>query len=274
MILFDSHCHLDVAEFAADRGAVLARARSAGVTDIVVPGVSMAAMPGLLAFCRSAPGLHAAVGLHPVYLDEHATGAVAALWELALARRPEIVAIGEIGLDYFVATLDPARQQVLFEAQLRLARELDLPVLLHVRRAHDAVLATLRRFRLPRGGICHAFAGSGEQARQYTGLGFLLGFGGAATHERANRLRTQFRELPLSSLVLETDAPDMPPSFLARGARNSPEYLPQIAALLAGLRGIPVEELAAATTANARRVLRLPDDSVVNGAGTNGVGPD
>lgn len=258
MACFDSHCHLDVTEFATDRDAVLARARQAGVTDILVPGVRLADLPALLAFCAGGPGLHAALGLHPVYLDEHGAGDLGALRALLVAHRPQVVAIGEIGLDYFVESLDRARQQALFEAQLRLAREFDLPVVLHVRRAHDAVLATLRRLPPPRGGICHAFAGSSEQARQYIGLGFLLGFGGAATWARANRLHRQLRELPLSALALETDAPDMPPAFLPRGARNSPEYLPRIASALAQWRGIPVAELEQATDANVRRLLGLP----------------
>ena len=258
MLLFDSHCHLDVAEFAADRDAALARARAAGVADILVPGVRRVDLPALLAFCAGAPGLHPALGLHPVYLEEHGPDDVAAVGDLLAAHRGRVVAVGEIGLDYFVESLDRERQQALFEAQLRLARDAGLPVVLHVRRAHDAVLATLRRFRLPRGGICHAYAGSAEQARQYIAMGFLLGFGGAATWPRANRLRRLLQELPLSALALETDAPDMPPAFLPPGARNAPEYLPRIAQELAAARGIPVAELVAATRANVQRLLGLP----------------
>lgn len=257
MPLIDSHCHIDVTEFAPDREAVIARARAAGVAALVVPGVRLADLDHLLATCRAHPGvLFPALGLHPVYLDDHAPDAVDRLRELARRERP--VAIGEIGLDFFVEGLDPARQQALFEAQLRLAQELDLPVILHVRRAHDAVLATLRRVRLPRGGICHAFSGSPDQAVHYQRLGFLLGFGGAATHERATRLRATLRGLPLEAIALETDAPDMAPAFLERGARNSPEYLPRIARLLAELRGVSVDELVLASGAAVTGKLALP----------------
>lgn len=258
MNLFDSHCHLDAAEFDLDRDAVFARARAAGVSRILVPGVCLSGIPAQLAFCRTSTDLHAAVGLHPVHLDTHRPGDTAGLRRLVADKRDDVVAIGEIGLDYFVESLDRSRQKALFEEQLALAREFGLPVILHVRRAHDAVLSALRKARLPRGGICHAFAGSPEQARQYIGLGFLLGFGGAATWDKARRLHRLLRELPLSSLLLETDAPDMPPAFLPPGSRNSPEYLPAIARGLAVIRGIPPEKLAEATFANASRVLGLP----------------
>lgn len=258
-MLIDSHCHIDVPEFDADRDAVLASCARDGVGAIVVPGIRLADFASLKAVCDESVQLHAAYGLHPVYLNEHRAGDVAALGDWLEREQP--LAVGEIGLDFFIDVLDRERQQKLFEQQLTLARDLDLPVLLHVRRAHDAVLATLRRFRLPRGGICHAFAGSPEQAAQYLKLGFLLGFGGAATFDRANRLRRTFRELPLDAIALETDAPDIPPAFVARGGRNSPEFLPRIAALLAELRGLPVAEFARATSANVRRVLDLPHHS-------------
>lgn len=255
-MLVDSHCHIDVEDFAADRDAVLARCAASGIGAIVVPGVRLADFAQQQAVCAASPLLHAAWGLHPVYLDEHLPEHVAALRGWLERERP--VAVGEIGLDYFVETLDRARQQALFEAQLRLARELDLPVILHVRRAHDAVLATLRRLRVPRGGICHAFAGSLEQARQYLDLGFLLGFGGAATYERANRLRGVLRELPEDAIALETDAPDIPPCFVEKGGRNSPDFLPRIVSILADVRGEPPDALADAATRNVARVLRLP----------------
>lgn len=255
-MLIDSHCHLDVADFDADRAGVLARCAQGGVGAIVVPGVRRADFAAQKAVCDESVQLHAAYGLHPVYLDEHRPGDIAALGDWLQREQP--VAVGEIGLDWFIDSLDRDRQQALFEQQLELARQLDLPVLLHVRRSHDAVLSTLRRFRLPRGGICHAFAGSLEQAQQYVKLGFLLGFGGAATYERANRLRSTLRALPLDAIALETDAPDIPPAFVERGGRNSPEFLPRIAAQLAELRGLPVTEFARCTSDNVRRVLDLP----------------
>ncbi|MFZ5756734.1 MAG: TatD family hydrolase [Pseudomonadota bacterium] len=255
-MLIDSHCHIDVAEFDADRADVLGRAAQGGVGAIVVPGIRRADFASQKAVCEESVQLHAAYGLHPVYLHEHHPGDVTALGDWLVRERP--VAVGEIGLDYFVETLDRQRQQRLFDDQLALARDLDLPVILHVRRSHDAVLATLRRFRLRRGGICHAFAGSPDQAQHYIRLGFLLGFGGAATFDRANRLRGTLRELPLEAIALETDAPDIPPSFTGRGGRNSPEFLPRIAAMLADIRGMAPAAFAQATSANVRRVLDLP----------------
>jgi TatD DNase family protein len=165
------------------------------------------------------------------------------------------VAVGEIGLDFYVDGLDHQRQQVLFEKQLQLARAASLPVLLHVRKAHDQVLATLKRIRVC-GGIAHAYNGSLQQAAQYRDLGFRFGFGGMLTFERSSKLRVLARELPLDDLVLETDAPDMT-VVQHRGERNSPEYLPYCLAALAEIREEPVEELACRTTANAREVLRL-----------------
>lgn len=255
MRLIDTHCHLDVAEFDADRAAVLARARAAGVDAIVVPGVQAATWEGLWAFCAGDPGLYPALGLHPVYLDTHTADDLQALQTWLAGRRP--VAIGEIGLDYHVPGLDRARQQRLFEAQLAIARAAGLPVILHVRKAHDAVLGALKRVRV-RGGICHAFNGSLQQAGQYLDLGFRLGFGGMLTFERSRRLRALAQALPAEALVLETDAPDMTVAQ-HHGERNSPEYLPYCLAALAAVRGEPEESVATVTTANARAALGLDD---------------
>ena len=253
MELIDTHCHLDVAEFDADRQAVLARARANGVTAIVIPGVTAPGWDCLWRFCTAEPGLYPALGLHPVYLDQHEAADLATLEILLADRRP--VAVGEIGLDYLVMELDRERQQVLFEAQLALARDAGLPVLLHVRKAHDAVLATLRRIRVP-GGIAHAYNGSLQQAQQYIELGFKLGFGGMLTYERSRRLRQLARALPVESIVLETDAPDLTVAQ-HRGMRNSPEYLPYCLTALAEVRGESRDELARQTSANARAVLGL-----------------
>lgn len=253
MELIDTHCHLDAAEFDADRGAVLDQARARGVCGIVVPGVSTGGWPGLREFCAGGHGLYPAYGLHPVYLDRHRPADLAAL-ETWLARE-DAVAVGEIGLDFHVPGLDRARQQALFEAQLQLARAAGLPVLLHVRKAHDQVLATLKRIRV-RGGIAHAFNGSLQQAAQYRDLGFKFGFGGMLTFERSRRLRALARALQPEDLVLETDAPDMA-VMQHRGERNSPAYLPYCLAALAEVRGETPEALAQRTTANARAVLAL-----------------
>jgi TatD DNase family protein len=158
--------------------------------------------------------------------------------------------VGEIGLDYFIETLDRERQQALFDAQLQLAADFNLPALIHVRRSHAAVIATLKRFRLKRAGIIHAFAGSKEEAREYIKLGFKLGLGGAATWPQALRMHRVLAELPLESVVLETDSPDMAPAMFP-GQRNSPAHLPAICAALAGIMAISPGQLAAASTANA-----------------------
>lgn len=253
MELFDSHCHIDVADFDADRGDVLARTRAAGVGEMLVPAVEASTWDKLLALCRAEPGLYAALGLHPVYADQHHDEHLALLARHLKEHPPR--AVGEIGLDYFVPGLDRARQQVLFEGQLRLAREAQLPVILHVRKSHDQILATLRRIRVV-GGIAHAFNGSLQQAQQFIELGFKLGFGGTLTYDRALKIRALARALPLESLVLETDAPDIPLAT-HRGERNSPEYLPECLAALAAVRNEDPTLLAAATTRNARAVLKL-----------------
>lgn len=250
MELIDTHCHLDVPEFDPDRDCVLRRCRDLGLAAIVVPGVDAAALPGLLALCRREPLCWPALGLHPMYTDRHRPQDVETLRALVARERP--VAIGEIGLDFYVPDADREAQQALFEAQLRIAAAADLPVLLHARKAHDQTLATLRRIRV-RGGIAHAFNGSLEQARQYLDLGFKLGIGGMVTFERSRKIRRLAAELPLSALVLETDAPDMPPAA-HQHRRNSPEYLPEILEALARVRGQDADTVAEQTTNNAREL--------------------
>lgn len=250
-MLIDTHCHLDAAEFDADREAVHAAARAAGVETIVVPAVEVSAFARTRETVSRYPGCVAAYGIHPLYVMQAADDDLAALRQWLLAERP--VAVGEIGLDLYVADIDPARQEHFFVEQLRLAREFDLPVLLHVRRAVDAVLKQLRRFKV-RGGIAHAFNGSRQQADEFIKLGFALGFGGAMTYAGSTRIRELARHLPLEAIVLETDAPDIPPAWLS-GGRNTPAELPRIAAVLAELRELPVAELVQRTAANARAVL-------------------
>lgn len=256
MMLFDTHCHIDVEDFDADRGQVLAAARAAGVADLLVPAVMRATWPALIRLCEADAHLHLALGMHPVYLQRHGPEDVAALAGQVAASRP--IAIGEIGLDWYLAGLDRGRQQRLLEDQLAIAEASGLPVVLHVRKAHDAMLDTLRRHRL-NGGFCHAFNGSLQQADRYIEMGFCLGFGGMLTFERSNHLRRIAAQLPLEALVLETDAPDMTVAS-HRFERNSPAYLPEVLETLAALRGMPQAVVAAQTTANARRVLGLPPD--------------
>lgn len=253
-VLFDTHCHLDVPEFATDWQQQSALAAAGGVGGMLVPAVSRGAWPHLAGVVAAGTGLYAAYGLHPCYLSEHTTADLDALGEW-LDTVPA-VAVGECGLDFFIQDADPARQEALLMAQLGIARAKGLPVILHARRSHDRLLMCLRRAGVTR-GIVHAWSGSEEQARRFIDAGFLIGFGGAATFERALKLRRLLQTLPLESLVLETDAPDIPPCF-ARGERNTPAHLPAIAALLAEVRGLPMAEFAMATTRNATRLLGLP----------------
>ncbi|WP_137818203.1 TatD family hydrolase [Pseudomonas sp. 2FG] len=252
MRLIDTHTHLDFPDFAADRGEVLARCRALGVERLVVMGVYQGNWQRLWELVKAEAGLYAAFGLHPAYLDRHQPEHLHELrrWLERLAGHSKLCAVGEFGLDYYLEALDRERQQVLFEAQLALAAEFQLPALLHVRRSHAVVIATLKRFKLKRGGIIHAFAGSAEEAKEYLKLGFKLGLGGAPTWPQALRLRKVVTALPLEALVLETDAPDMAPA-MHPNQRNSPEYLPQICAALAELKGISPDELAAASSRNA-----------------------
>jgi TatD DNase family protein len=252
--LIDTHCHLDVPEFDPDREQVLANARAAGVAAIVVPAIDAAGWPGLLALCRANADVYPALGLHPIYIEAHRDAHLADLEAAIAAQRP--VAVGEIGLDFHLPDLDPDRQRRLLAAQLAIARGAHLPVLLHVRKAHEDVLSALRDTPVPDGGIAHAFNGSLQQAQRYMDLGFKLGFGGMLTYERSSKLRRLAAELPLDSIVLETDAPDMTVAS-HRYRRNSPEYLPEVLSALAEVRDLEPADVAARTTANARAVLAL-----------------
>jgi TatD DNase family protein len=253
METIDTHCHLDVPEFDRDRNTVIDRARALGVAGFVVPAIHRDGWRRLVSLCRSAPDLHPALGLHPVYIDRHRDSHVRDLEQWIEREGP--VAVGEIGLDYWVRDLDRRRQLAIFVAQLTVAREADLPVLLHVRKAHDEVIAALHRIRV-KGGIAHAFNGSIQQARQYIDLGFKLGFGGMLTFEHSRKLRALATALPLDALVLETDAPDMTVAA-HRGERNSPEYLPDCLRALAEVRDQDPANVAERTTANARGLLGI-----------------
>lgn len=254
MQIFDSHCHIDVADFDADRDAVLADCRAQGISRIIVPGIAVAGWDKLLQLCRQQQGLYPALGLHPVFLDQHGVNDLKLL-EQRLAIESDVVAVGEIGLDFYLADLDQQRQIALFEAQLVIANNAGLPVILHVRKAHEQVIAILKRFK-PKGGIVHAFNGSLDQAQQYSEMGFKFGFGGMITYERSTKLRKLVKQLPLESIVLETDAPDMS-GEPCRGQRNSPQYLPQYLRVLAEIRGESVAHVAAVTTKNAMAVLAI-----------------
>ena len=265
----DTHCHLDAPEFDADRDAVRQQARHAGVGLCVLPAVQRAHWAGVQALAAQHGDAYA-LGIHPLYVPQAQDDDLLAL-DAALSEARDdtrLVAVGEIGLDFFVPALCTPdlreRQWRFYLAQLKLARKHGLPVILHVRRSADALLKGLRQIPVS-GGIAHAFNGSAQQAQAFIDLGFALGFGGAMTFERATALRALAQNLPLQSLVLETDAPDIPPQWIYRTAeararglpqgRNTPAELPRLAQVLADLRDLDVQALAQATSGNARRVL-------------------
>ena len=260
----DTHCHLDASEFAADRGLVRTRAKAAGIAICVVPAVEAANFETVRELAH-ANGDAYALGIHPLCTGNAAEADLQLLDRaLTLHRQdPRLVGVGEIGLDYFVAGLDPARQEFFYVEQLALARKHGLPVILHVRRSADQLLKQLRGSGLS--GIAHAFNGSAQQAAQFVDLGFKLGFGGNLTYDRAQQIRRLAIGLPLEAIVMETDSPDIPPHWLYATAqqreagvpqgRNEPAELPRIAQVLSQLRGIPLETLAEATTRNACQAL-------------------
>ncbi len=251
--LIDSHCHLDFAEFDIDRDAIISKCQALGLTDIILPAVTCERWPQLIKICQLSSCLHYALGCHPMFMDEHPVDVINQLDNAIQQFQP--VAVGEIGLDFYLPGHRKKNQIILFEGQLKLAEKHQLPVILHVRKAHDEVLKLLRKIPL-NGGIVHAFSGSMQQAQQYQALGFLLGIGGALTYPRAQRLQGLFSQLPLSQIALETDAPDMP--FCGhQGERNSPEYIPLVAEKLAELRHEPMAEIASQTSANVRRLFAI-----------------
>ncbi|MEB2012205.1 TatD family hydrolase [Xanthomonas campestris pv. campestris] len=254
MRLIDSHCHLDASEFDADRAAVIARAKAAGVMQQVVPAITAASWPGLREACALAPGLHPAYGLHPIFLDLHRPEHLELLAEWIARERP--CAIGECGLDFFLDGLDAQTQRHYFDGQLQLAKRFDLPLIVHARRAVEEVIARIKAVGGIR-GVVHSFAGSAEQAQQLWKLDFMIGLGGPVTYPRANRLRGLAAQMPLEHLLLETDAPDQPDAEI-RGQRNEPARLRTVLDCIAQLRGEPAEAIAAQTSANARRLFGLP----------------
>ena len=256
----DSHCHLDAPEFDADRDEVVAQSRAVGVEAIInFPGhVDHFAQAKAT---RERYGCLTGFGIHPMWVAGPAGSSsrehISVLRQWVERETPDL--IGEIGLDFFVPDFNQPEQEWFFAEQLKIARDFDLPVSLHVRRSQDHILKHLRRIKV-RGGFAHAFNGSAQQAAEFVKLGFCLGFGGTATFPQAERVRALLHDAPLENIVVETDAPDIPPSFLGTmgsHARNSPVYLPRIGELLAQVRGVLPQTLAAATSENVRRVLVL-----------------
>lgn len=255
----DTHCHLDASEFSGEENSIAARAAQQGVSSIVIPAVERANFAKVAALAQQNANCFYALGIHPMYVPHAEEGDLAVLRAATATalNDPRFVAIGEIGLDFFIPGLNESplreKQEHFCSEQLKMARDFDLPVLLHVRRSQDTLLKYLRRMRVP-GGIAHAFNGSFQQAQAFIDLNFKLGFGGAMTFTRALQIRRLATDLPQEALVLETDAPDIAPTWL-HPARNSPEELPRIGEVLAGLRGIPLDALAKITSDNARAAL-------------------
>ena len=250
-MLYDAHCHLDFPVFDADRDQVLQRATLASVTTIVLAATTAATWPRLLSLVESSslpsllpnPQLYACLGLHPLFIDQHQPEDLIQLKE-ELLTSPKVIALGEIGIDLHSPELQAqaAKQWQFFDAQLKLAKELNLPVVIHVRQAMDLVIQRLRRFQLPQGGLLHAFSGSQQQAEQLVELGFKIGLGGGITYPRANKLRNVAKNLPLTAFLLETDSPDMPLNGL-QGQRNEPARVALVAKTLAELRKTSPEVL-------------------------------
>ena len=261
--MIDSHCHLNFDRFDKDREQALERASIAGVTAIINPAVDVNSCEEALALSQHWPQVYAAVGVHPNSCGDFGPESLCAL--RALGKRCGVVAIGEIGLDYYRERCSPALQQRALRLQLQLAAECDLPVIIHNREASADLLPILNEHvrslppeQLERIGVLHSFSASAEVARQALALGFYLGFTGPITFRKAEALRNVAREVPLERLLVETDAPFLSPEPF-RGRRNEPAWLPYIVEQLAALHDVSPEVMSRITSENARRLFRLPD---------------
>lgn len=247
----DTHCHFDFPPFAEDETASLARAAQAGVGQIIVPSISAARFNRVLALAAQHEALYAALGMHPIVIEQHADEGLAQLERCLSLRPPKLVAVGEIGLDLYRDDPQFDRQQALLEEQLRLAKRYDLPVILHSRRTHDKLAMLLKKHALPRTGVVHGFAGSLQQAERFVQLGYKIGVGGTITYPRASKTREVMARLPLSALLLETDAPDMPLNGF-QGQPNRPEQVARVFDALCELRAEPAPTIEAAVMANTK----------------------
>lgn len=250
-MLVDTHCHLDAREFDPDRSAIAQAALENDVGIIVIPAVHRDNFSKVEALAKDHRHCVHALGIHPLAVPDSRPEDLAELDSVLQSSDP--VAIGEIGLDFYIEDYDREAQEFYFVEQLKLAKKFDLPVILHVRRSSDIILKHLRKFDLR--GIAHAFNGSEQQAHEFIKLGFKLGYGGAMTYPRALRIRNLAQNLPLESIVLETDSPDIPPEWIGTKSRNTPVQLPKIAQVLADLRGVDIAEIAEITSANALQAL-------------------
>jgi len=254
MKLIDTHCHLDFDAFDKDRQLVINRAMEAGVEQFIVPGVTADKWTALMNYADEYHNVEYALGLHPYFVNQHQHADLLVLRELLT--KAHAIAVGEIGLDFFDKTLDRLKQLYFFEAQIIIAQEFSLPIIVHARKSHDDVIRLLKSINFTHGGIMHAFNGSMQQAEQFMKLGFKLGFGGMLTYEKSSKLRALAKELPVEAIVLETDAPDMTGAS-HQGERNSPAYLPEVLQVLASLREQSAVSLAEKIYDNSVTVLGL-----------------
>ncbi len=254
-MLIDSHCHIDLEPFENDREQVVNACCIDGIGAIVNPGVSSHGWEKILRLAQQYPLIKPAIGLHPCFIKDHHQDDITKLDNL-LAKEKGIIAIGEIGLDLFIKNQDLEKQQWYFAAQLEVAQKHNLPVIIHARKSHDLILKAIRQQKFTCGGTAHAFSGSLQQAHTFIDLGFKLGFGGTITYERARKTRQVLQQIPLESIVLETDAPDMPP-VNTQGVRNTPTNLRSILKCAAELLDIPAEQLEQITTENCKQVFSI-----------------
>lgn len=248
--LVDTHCHIDFDDFDKDRDLIIQQANDLGVLDLIVPSVAQSSWQKTIQLCAHYSQCHLALGLHPIFIEQHQPQHLIELNELVESHSP--IAIGEIGLDYYRKELDKEKQIAFFSKQLVIAKQHELPVIIHNRKAHDDCINLLNEVGINK-GIIHAFNGSIQQAEKYIELGFLLGFGGMITFERSNKLRALVKQLPIESIVLETDAPDMTVEQ-HHGSRNSPHYLPYVVDSIASIKKFSEHRVATITTANARKI--------------------
>ena len=252
MRLIDSHCHIDFPEFAQDFEEVMANANMAGVEQFVIPGVQASQWQSLIQFCEQNLSCHYALGIHPYFLDSFQPNDLKSLEKLL--SKQQAVAVGECGIDSSIENI-PLQQQV-FESQITLANKFEKPLIVHHRKSHHLIMQSFNKVKPQHGGVIHAFSGSLQDAKKYTQLGFKLGIGGVITYERAKKTRSVVAQVPLESLVLETDSPDMPLSG-RQGERNEPKYLPEVFQHLSQLKGLPPLHVAEQTYLNTKSLFSI-----------------
>lgn len=256
MRFIDTHCHFDFSPLIDETESTLAKAAEAGIEKIIVPAVDIGRFELICQLAADHPALYAALGLHPIAIEDHQEEHLDRLEGWLRQKPKKLVAIGEIGLDLYRDNPQFEKQEQWLDAQLRLAKKYDLPVILHSRRTHDKLALHLRRHNLPRCGVVHAFAGSLQQAQAFIKLGYAIGVGGTITYDRASKTRHTIAELPLDALLLETDAPDMPLHGF-QGEPNRPERARLVWEALCDLRPESPEEIADALWNNSQRVFQF-----------------